>query len=168
MNGIRTVSMLLAGILLAGCDYTVPLQETPRYEIVPELVGLWQRPRDAKEQADSLLVLPLTRREYLVSFPAGTPKAMFARAMFCRVDELRLVQLEWLGTGEAQLPEDNKVFQYASYELDKNRIVIRLLNTEVVGGKHPSAAALADAIKANKDHPGLFKHKMVFNRSKSP
>ncbi len=162
---MRKFICVLALAAVTGCDYTTPLVERSKQEIDPALVGLWQRPEGTKNQADSLLVLPLTRHEYLVSFPAGSPKSMFARATHCDVAGLRLMQLEWLGTGEAQLPEDNRVFQFVTYDLDNGHIAIRLLNPKRVNRNAGTAAALSQAITSNKNQADLFHQEMVFKRT---
>ncbi len=66
--------MMLMGVLsllVAGCDYSVSLVDTPTIAIDKSVLGLWQRAK-SDGQTESLLVLPLTETMYMVSFPAGT------------------------------------------------------------------------------------------------
>jgi len=158
----RILAMLVCG-LLAGCDYTVPLVTTPEIEIDESALGLWQR-LTAEGQTEQLLVLPLDKHEYLVSYPAGAKDAMFARACVCRIGDKTLVQLKWFGTGDARLPDDNRVFQYASYSTQADRLTFRLLNTDVVNQDVASTEQLAKSIAANSDKPNLFKEGMVFTK----
>ena len=62
-------------VMLAECDYTVPLVNTPEIDIDRSVVGLWQRSRE-DGKTESLLVLPLNKHEYMVSYPAGSKDAM--------------------------------------------------------------------------------------------
>jgi hypothetical protein len=149
--------------ILTGCEYTAPLVKTPGLEIDPSITGFWQR---AKEdgQKESLLVLPLNKREYLVSFPAGSENSMYARACLCRTADMTLVQMEWIGTAKGDLPSDNRVFQYATYTVSSNSITIRMLNADVVKKDVTTTRALSRSIADNKGKPDLFRNEMVFKK----
>ena len=162
----RLMLMCFACALLAGCDYTVPLVKTPDAGIDSAVVGLWQRSGEDGKM-ESLLVLPLNKQEYMVSFPAGSTNAMFARACLCRSAAATLVQLEWVGTAQGKLPEDNRVFQFAAYSVARDTITIRLLNADLVNRNVKSPAELAKAIADNKDKPDLFRNEMVFRKVKN-
>ncbi len=160
--------ILLTGILcalLAGCDYTVPLVTTPTIHIDRSALGLWQR-TVGKGKTQDLLILPLSDKEYLISFPAGAKNAMFARACLWRGDGLRLVQVDWFGTARAKLPKDDRTYQYASYAIDGDTLTVRLLNPQVVPKDVNSTKALVKAIEENRHNPNLFRDAMVFRRVK--
>ncbi len=161
MKRILLISILC--LLLLGCDYTVPLVTTPDLDIDTSVVGLWQRTMD-DGQSESLLILPLSEKEYLVSFPCGAKDAMFARACFWRGSGMLLVQLDWFGTAQAKIPEDNRTYQFASYSVEGDAIQIRLLNTEVVNKDIGSSEELVKAIADNKTNPSLFGEKMLFKK----
>lgn len=158
----KLLIVLLCG-LLPGCEYTVPIVTTPETAIDNSVVGLWQRTKE-DGQAEQLLVLPLDKREYLVSFPANVKDTMFARACLCRANDLTLVQLKWFGTAEAKLPDDNRVFQFVTYSVTSNKVTVRLLNSDVVKKEVASTEELIKAIAANRDKPDLFKDEMVFTK----
>ena len=162
---MKKLLIALACGLLAGCEYTVPLVSNPETEIDRSILGLWQT---AKEdgQTDQLLVLPLDKREYLVSYPSGAKDAMFARACLCRTDGKELVQLKRFGSAQAELPENNRVFQFVTYSVKGDTITVRLLNSEVVNKDVASTKELAKAIADNKDNPSLFREAMVFTKVK--
>lgn len=153
-------------LLLASCDYTVPLVKTANIPIDPALVGQWQRTGE-DNKIESLLVLPLSKQEYLVVFPAGSKDAMFARGCFWRNDGTTWVQLDWFGTAQGELPEDNRTFQYATYTVESDTLTCRLLNPDVVAKDIASSDALVKAITANKDNPKLFRENMVFRKVKN-
>ncbi|MDX1594367.1 MAG: hypothetical protein R3298_08960 [Gammaproteobacteria bacterium] len=160
----RIFPAAVLAVVLVACDYTVPLVESPTHAIDASAVGLWQRttPDGRKER---LLVLPLGENEYLVSFPAGSDKAMFARAAHWRGASVPLVQVDWFGTAEGRLPDDRRTFQYADYAVRGDALEIRLLDPEVVPKTVATAEALADAIARNADHPGLFREPLRFRRA---
>ena len=162
---MKKLMLLMACGMLLGCDYTVPLVKTPTLNTDPALVGLWQRTKP-DGQAESLVVLPLGTREYLVSFPSGSKDSMFARACLCRVAERTLVQLEWIGNGQGKTVEDGRAFQFAAYTVTGEALTVRMLNTSVVSKDVKSSKELTAAIAANKDKPNLFNDEMVYSKVK--
>ena len=158
---------LVCAAVLAGCDYKVPLAEKPELPIDMHLLGAWERttPEGAIQR---LLVLPLGKNEYLVSFPAGSRDAMFARASLCKTAGLTLLQLDWFGTAQGDTPEDGRVYQYASYSVKDDTLKGRLLNADVVDRDVSSAAGLSAAIEANRDNPKLFRDAWEFTRAEDP
>ena len=152
---------------LAGCDYTVPLAEKPELAIDAALVGLWERTPEQGE-AERLLVLPLGKTEYLISFPAGSKDALFARACLCKAADLTLVQLTWFGTARGDVAEDGRVYQYASYTVTGETLKGRLLNADTVSRDVTSADALVKAIVANKGSPDLFRDVWDFKKVTPP
>jgi hypothetical protein len=159
--------MMLLGIfvLLVGCEYIVSLVTTPKINIDRTIIGLWQRSIE-DGQTESLLVLPLGKKEYLVSYPAGSGDAMFGRACLCRVSGKMLFQIEWFGDAKAEPPKDNRVFQFGDYSLAGDRLTVRMLNSDVVSKDISSSAKLAKAIAGNLENPKLFKDGMIFRKVK--
>ena len=149
--------------LLIGCDYTVPLATAPELEIDRSILGVWQTPKE-DGQTDQLLVLPLDKHEYLVAYPAGAKDAMYARACLCRTSDKGLVQLKWFGSAQGDLPEDNRVYQFAAYSVKADKLTVRMLNADVVSKDVASTKELAGAIAKNKDNPSLFREATVFTR----
>lgn len=162
---MKRLMLLAAWVLLAGCDYTVPLVKEPDIEIDKAVIGLWQRSND-QGQIEKLLVLPLDEREYLVSYPSNSEEAMFGRACFARVEDVTLVQIKWFGTAEGELPDDNRVFQFAAYSVAEDKLTVRLLNTDVIKHGIATSKELVKAIVAAKDNPQRFREGMVFTRVK--
>ena len=163
---MKKLMVIVACGVLVGCDYTVPLVRTPVLGIDSGVVGLWQRSKE-DGQKESLLMLPLNKQEYMVSFPAGSKDAMFARACLCRIADKTLVQLEWIGNAQGKLLETNRVFQFAAYSVVGDTITVRMLNADVVKKDVKSTDELANAIADNKDKPDLFRDKMVFTKVKN-
>lgn len=154
--------LCLAGMFAAGCDYMAPLVAEPELAIDDDVIGVWQRA--AGTETERLLVLPLSPKEYLAVYPAGSADAMFARGCRWRSGEINLVQLNWLGTASGRLPQDTRTFQYVSYTLRDNEMRLRLLNPEVVAKDIATPEDLSAAIAANHDHPELFLNEMLFRK----
>lgn len=161
---MRWLLLSCLALIAAGCDFSVPLVKSPDTDTDQALVGLW-RSAATNAAPEDLLILPLGRREYLVSYPANTKKSMFARCCLCRAADRPLVQLEWFGTGGGEVAEDAKVFQFASYTLEAGTLKIRLLNADTVGRDAKNAAELGEAIARKKDSADLFREEMVFKRA---
>lgn len=157
---MKRLWIILPGLLFAACDYDVALVNALDVEIDNALVGSW----NGVDEGEGLLVLPLGEREYLVSYPAGAPDAMFARGRVWRDAGLTLVQLDWFGNASGEI-NDGARYQYATYAIDENALRIRLLNTSVVSKDLMSPDALAKRIHENKDHADLFRDEMVFEKA---
>ncbi len=164
LNALFAVACAAA---LAGCDYTVPLTDKPEQAIDNALLGTWELKNDQGEPA-RLLVLPLSKTEYLVSYPAGSKDALFARACLCKAAGLTFVQLTWFGTARGVVVEDRRVYQFASYCVTGDTLSGRVLNPDVVDRDASSSATLAALIEANKENAKLFREEMVFTKVKPP
>ena len=157
---------LLAGLLLAGCDFTVPLVETPALDIDKSVIGLWERAKADDGQTERLVVLPLGKREYLVSFTGNGSDWMYARGCLCKAADLTLVQLTWIGTSKGTVPDDKRIYQFASFSVSGEQLSLRLLNPDTVGKDVKSAADLTQSIESNKAAPALFREAKVFTKAK--
>ena len=158
---MKRTAFIMLSLILAGCEYTVPLAGSPGIPIDRSVLGLWRR-EAGEGRAEKLLVLPMGDREYLVSYPAGTEEAMFARACLWKGAGITLAQLNWFGTAKADLPNDGKTFQFASYSVESEKLIVRLLNSDVVSKDAASAEALAASILEHRDNPDLFRQEMAF------
>ena len=164
---MKNLPALFACFLFAGCDFTVPLVETPKLDIDKAVLGVWERTKaDATQPPERLLVLPLDKHEYLVTFTGNGTDSIYARGCLCKTADLTLVQLKWLGNSKGEAPGDARVYQFASFSLSGNQLHLRLLNPETVGRDAKSTADLSKAIEANKASPALFREEMLFTKAK--
>lgn len=161
---MKKLMIAAACAALAGCDYTVPLAKGPAGEPDAALVGLWQRTQNG--QAENLVVLPLGRQELLVAFPAVSKDAMYARAWAARGAGLSLIQLQWIGTGKGEAPDEKKVFQLASYTIAGDKLTVRMVNGDKVGSSSATTDELAKALNAGKGGDDFYRAPMVFTRAK--
>ncbi len=161
---MKKLMMVAACAALAGCDYTVPLSKAPVQAADPALVGLWQR-TDGGE-VENLVVLPLGKQELMVAYPATTKDAMYGRAWAARGAGLPLLQIEWIGTGKGEVPDEKKVFQLASYTIAGDKLTVRVVNGDKVGGSSATTDELAKALDAGKGGEDFYRTPMVFTRAK--
>jgi hypothetical protein len=160
---MKKLMIMLAAVLLVGCDFTVPLVTTPEIEIDKSVLGLWQAPAE-DGKIEQLLVLALDKNEYLVSYPANARDGMFARACLCRTDNKTLVQIKWFGNAKGEPPDDNRVYQFLTYSISGDKLTVHFLNSDVVNKDAASTKELAKSIAANRDNPNLFKEGTIFTK----
>ncbi|MDZ7827608.1 MAG: hypothetical protein U5R48_18195 [Gammaproteobacteria bacterium] len=124
------------------------------------MLGLWTA-RDG-DSTRRLLILPLGPNEYLLSFPAGSDHALFARATPVKVDGRVLVQLRWLGSVAGKLPEDDRVYQYGRYRLTPEGLETGLVDPEVVPKDITTSAELRASLRAHLDDPARLHQTRTF------
>ena len=147
-------------VLFVGCDYTVPLVAKPEIKIDKTVLGVWQ----GREEKERLLVLPLGETEYLVSYPSGDKNALFARACLGKVGEQQIIQLRWFGTGKGKVADDKRVYQYVSFSVVEDALVVSHLSTKVVPKNVASTEELRQAIAKGVKNPALFQEPRRFQR----
>lgn len=160
---MKSAILTILCTFVVGCEFTVPLVDKPAVDINPALLGIWQRTQE-DGKVEKLLILPLSEREYLVSWPASVEDALFARACLTSAGDTPLAQLRWFGSAKGELMEDDRVYQFATYAVDDQKLTIRMLNADLVGRDAPSTEALIAAIARHKAAPDLFLESMVFHK----
>lgn len=161
---MKTLLALILALTLSACDYTTCLTPEPKADVDPAWLGVWEA-RPETGAPERLLLLPLGPREYLMSYPAGKPDAMFARVCRTGAGATDLMQITWIGTAKGAVPDDGRVYQYASASLKEGVLTVRLINGEAVGREAKTAGELSAAIAAAKDKPELYREAMVFRKS---
>jgi hypothetical protein len=166
---LKSLLFAIISLLLAGCDFTAPLSGKPEMAIDGRALGLWERVKPDGE-TEQLLVMALNEEEYIISWPKGAATELFARAHLFEFSGKTLVQLQWFGNSDGDVPDDDapdddRVFQIASYTVTGDALEIRLLNADVTGKDFQSTDELARAIKNNHDNPNIFRSKMIFKRN---
>ena len=154
--------VLLMCLMAVGCDYTVPLATRPELDADPQLVGVWSQTNEQKN-VQQLLVLPLSRRELMIAFPAGSVDSLYAKVLFCRRADMTWAQLEWIGSGKGRA-DTKQAFQFAACEVKGDALTVRLLNPDVVSNTVTSAKQMIRLIDANRANPALFRDAMNFRR----
>ena len=160
---MKKLMAVLLGLACVGCDYTVPLVTSPQLPIDRQLVGLWERV-DGGGPKEQLLVLPSGKCEYSITCPVASTNGMVGRACLAQAVGKMLVQIEWLGTTDGSLPENERVYQYASYAIKGAELEVRLISGAVVSKDVKTAADLTKSLEANKDKQDLFCAPMTFKK----
>lgn len=150
----RMLTLAALCMALTACDYRVPLTTRAQIPIDPAVLGLWET--HLAHGTQRLLVLPLGADEYLLSFPAGTDAAMFARATPVELDGRTLIQIRWFGNAAGNVPDDDRVYQYGRYTLGADGLATELVDTDVVSKEIATSADLRAALRAHLDDPALF------------
>lgn len=160
---MRCLLLISLCLLLAGCEYTVPLVQNPGMQMDSDLIGLWERTESASSRHQAL-VLPFDDTHYVFSYRTDPKEGAMAKASLVECADMTLVQIEWMGSVKGKLPENDRIYQYASYTLEGDTLRVALLNSAVVPKDVMSSAELRDTIEARQDHPDLFRPPMVFRR----
>lgn len=158
---MKNLPLLFLFVFLIGCEYSVPLIQSPDKNIDRAVLGLWERTVDIR--SEKLLVLPLDENEYLVSY-SDRDGGMFARAGLAEVGGKTFVQIKWLGTNEGGLPDTDQVYQYATYEVNKTSLSVQMMSRDVISPEVKSTDELSKAIQENLENSDLLKEAMVFKK----
>lgn len=150
---MRLLLVLLAGLLVCGCIYDVPLVEKAELPVDAALTGIWQEiPAEGKPEDpdDRMVILPFSDTEYIAVIGPGED-ALYFRAYPIRLDGMELVQLKWLNGGE-----DAEPYTVCRYSLKDGILTVEYLNKDVVDPKIKDSSALRDALLANRENSKLF------------
>ena len=150
--------------VLAGCDYDVKLVDTPNVPVNKALAGSWELATENPTDIDRMDITLLSENEYKIVWHMDAEKSLHARACICNSADLKLIQITWLGAEPDFTMGDMHVYQYAAYDLDGDKLTIRMLNADVVNKKAKTPAELLAAIKANKENPKLFREELSYKR----
>jgi hypothetical protein len=160
---MRALFVLLAGLLICGCIYDVPLAEKAEIPVDSALKGLWQMIPDEGEPEDPddrLLILLLSDTEY-IAVVDPSEDALYFRAWSVRVGESEVIQLKWLNRGDG-----GSEYTVSRYVLKDGVLTVDYLNEDLVGSKIKDSAALRVAFAENLDNPELFELFGRFRRLK--
>ncbi len=150
-------ALFLFGLLsLCACVYEVPLIKEAVIPVDPSLSGTWQLiPEDgsAEEPDGKMVVLPFSANEYVVICSSGRTDQMVFRAYPIRVDDMKLVQLEWLQPA----PTTKDRYHVCRYTLTDGVLAVEVLNDKVVGSEIDDSQALRETLLANRANPELFR-----------
>lgn len=160
----RTVWMLFLGILLlAACEYDVPLTMEHSIPIDQGILGTWEAD-SGEDDYFQLRILKFSDTEYLVH-DAEDDGDLYFRAYAIEVAGISAVQLEFLGDDDNPVKSDGgDRYFVASYKMVDGMLEIRTLNTELVNDELTDSESLRAAFIANKDNPELFNNPGFFRR----
>jgi hypothetical protein len=142
-------------ILLAGCDYDVPLSQTAFAPANPALAGTWIEP--SGETSPVLMEVQTDGTEYRVAYTSDGDILNF-KGFQVSANGMDLIQLE------LQNAQTNK-YLFVKYELTPEGLIFYRLNPEVVSAKCQNSEELLNSIAVHRNNPLLFTEPERFIRS---
>ena len=143
--------LVLATLLLGGCDYDESLTAKPTRKIDERFLGVW---RGADDQ-DLMTVRKLDDFQYVVAMDDDIYRAFHSE--FAGTDLLSVQELD--GSREY-------VFAKAAVSADGRQLTVLLVNSKIVPDSIKGRAALQKAIRQNLTNPALYNDPVVFTRKK--
>ena len=147
---------LLAALLLAGCNYDVPLTAKPTHQADPRLLGEWVSFDKDEQKLEQMTVRQLDDSAYVVAMDHDIYRVFhsdFAGTQFVSVQDL-----------------NNSERKYAYYvwslSADGQQLTLKGVRTEVVSEDTKGRDALQKLIKANLANPKLYGDPLVFTPKK--
>ncbi len=156
---ILAAIMVVTVLLLAGCEYEVPLTKEHVIPVESSVLGLWEYiPEEGEGPSDveRMMILEFSDTEALIHYPVDK-EGIYFRAYAIKVGGVSCVQIEAIGTIEGPIPqEEKKRYAVMSYELADGILEINILNNELVDGKLKSSEALRKVFLEHQDDEDLF------------
>lgn len=160
--------VIVAILVMGGCDYPFPLTEEHNISIDPSVLGHWEEvPQGGKapDPNERMLIFKYTDTEYLVHYPTGKG-GMYFRGYPIKIEGVSCVQIQLIGDVDGDVKKEDRKYQVVSYALSKGELEIRTLNTDLVDKDLQDSAKLRQAFLKNKDNKELFKDPGKFRRIK--
>ncbi|HEY4299876.1 MAG TPA: hypothetical protein VGM73_03310 [Candidatus Didemnitutus sp.] len=145
-----------AALVLAGCDYSVPLTPAPTRKIERPLLGVWQS-RDKDSDKDDLI----TVREWDPSSYIVLIDHDIYRVFHSDLAGLNLISAQDINSKERK-------YSYFAWRLSAvgNELTLLPVNIEVIPPATKDSAALQKLFWKNRDNPKLFRPPLIFVRQK--
>jgi hypothetical protein len=166
MNMKRIPVCLIAAVLcFVGCKYEAPLTLEHSIPVDASVLGLWEAVPDGD---GSITVLQFSETEYLIIMPVsakGDP--IYFRGYPMTIGDVLCVQLQLIGDDTQPVDRLEKdLFDVASYELVNGELVIRTLNSDLVGEGLNDTGSLVNAFLKHKNSKKLFVDPCRFKKKK--
>jgi hypothetical protein len=138
-------------IVLAGCQYDVPITSSPTGKVQEGLLGNWMS-IDGKEL---MKVRPFDESTYIVYYDGD-----LFRAHHSDIDGTPLVTVQDLNPG-------NRKFAFISWKLSDygKTLTLRSVNDTVVPAATKDSTAVVALLKQNAHNPELFGEEGVFKKT---
>ena len=158
---MKKILLPIIAMLLAGCDYEIPLSQTAAGPANPKLTGTWSgQSTDGKPIS---MEFKTSGMDYSVTYTdtEGSDTLSF-KGFEIKVAGLNLIQLE-LQTDDKDFK--NNRYLFVKYELTAEGLSVYRLNTEVVSAKCQTTEELLNDLTAHKQNPLLFTEPLKFTKS---
>lgn len=147
---IRRIFLLVATLLLAGCNYDAALTAQPTRKIDERLLGVWLGGDEGK---DPMIVRALDEFTYVAAMDDEIYRAQhsdFADRPFISVQELQ--------------KDRRYLFLTAEVSADGKKLTLHTVNVKVIPEGTKGREALQKLLNANLTNPKLFSEALVYTR----
>ena len=151
---MKKLILLAILMILAGCDYGVPLSQTASAPANPALAGSWFQQKNADETVT--MVIHISGTNYSITYGGYCFKGFEIQ-----VGGLNLIQLELQNDD----PDEKALYLFVKYELTPDGLTYSRLNKEVVSAHCQTTEELLADIFVHWNNPSLFKNQEHFVRS---
>lgn len=151
--------LLLAGLVLAGCNYDAPLTAEPTAKVDARLLGEWIQP----QEKDWMVVCALDESHYALAYGTEKPGA---RPDLYRAHHSDFAGLHFISVQNLQAGNDHGRYSYIVWSLsaDGTKLTLSPVSTKVVPESHADTAAMQAVVRAHAKDPALLNEAMVFVR----
>jgi len=150
-------------MLLAGCNYEVPLSQTASAPANPALAGTWTgQSADGKHVS---MEIKISGTDYTATYTSTYTEgsdALTFKGFEITASGRNLIQLE---LQNADKDFQNNRYLFVKYELTPDGLSVYLLNTEVVSAKCQTTEELLKDIDVHRQNPLLFTEPLKFTKS---
>ncbi len=143
-------------MLLAGCDYEVPLSQTATSAANPALAGTWTG--QSSEGKTAALEIKTSGTDYTATYTEDG-RSIVLKGFAVSAAGLNLIQLE------LQNADNQNKYLFVKYELTPEGLSVYRLNSEVVSAKCKTTEELLGDITVHKQNPLLFNEPLKFTKS---
>jgi hypothetical protein len=153
---LRWPGLITAVLLLAGCNYDVPLTAKPNQRVNARLLGEWMVVDKENGKEEHLSVRELDDTTYVVTFDGDIYRVFhsdYAGVPFLSVQDLNA---------------DNRKYVYFVWQLssDNTQLTLKGVSNKVIPETTKDRGALQKLIKANLANPALYGDPLTFTRKK--
>lgn len=150
-------------ILLAGCDYKVPLSQKPAAKTNPALAGRWIEQKDASSTNRTEVDIKVSGADYSVAYIGDGCTNFLFSGFEVESAGFKLIQLKLLTDLDKDQPE--KVYVFIKYELTPDGLSFCQLNKNVVSSECQTMEELRGDLKVHRKNPALFTEPRKFTKS---
>lgn len=162
--------LIITVLFLAGCTYEQPLIKEHAIPVDSSVLGIWEPLRDEGEESgpdERMIILKFSDTEYLIHYPPGGNDETYYRGYPIKIGGISCVQIQIIGTKDGIPKVDVKaLYAVVSYELKKDILEVRTLNTDLVDDDLKTTQALVQAFLKHRDDNDLFADPVRFRRLK--
>ena len=148
-SSFTTCLLVAAGCLvLAGCEYDVPITGSPTNRVDERLLGNWV----SQDQKDGMLVGKYDDSNYVVSLKNGGLFKVFGSA----IGDVQFVSVQDISRGDRK-------FYYWAWKLNPDgSLSLRNVNDQIVPDSTKDSKTVRKLLKENLKNPALLGKESVF------